>query len=144
MAVLVVLVALVLLLAFIAWDKRRIAKDTSPTLSRSAAPGRADDRVLGFAAIALVCGIMAASEFVNPRLLPFTGRWAFVYELAYAGGPYGLFIYWALFAAAFAFAALRAWRVPDHRGIWSRPRDRICRRSRAQRIGAKKDEGRNG
>ena len=112
MAVLVVLVALVLLLAFIAWDKRRIAKDTSPIISRGAAPSRSNDRVLGFTGIALMCGIMAASEFVNPRLPPFTGRLAFVYELAYAVGPYGLFICWALLAAAFALAALRAWRVP--------------------------------
>ncbi len=111
MAVLVVLIALVLLLAFIAWDKGRIAKSTSPGFSQGATPRRYDARALGFTCIALMCGIMAASEFVNPRLPPFTGRWAFVYELAYAIGSYGLFIYWALLATVFALAALRSWRI---------------------------------
>lgn len=116
MAVLVVLIALVLLLVFIAWDKRRIAKITSPGFSRGATPRRSDARVLGFTGMALMCGVMAASEFFDPRLPPFTGRWAFVYELTYAIGPYGLFIYWALLATAFALAALRSWRISG-RGV---------------------------
>lgn len=116
MAALVVLIALVLLLAFIAWDKRRIAKGTSPGFSRGATPRRCDARVLGFTGMALMSGIMAASEFVNPRLPSFTDRWAFVYELTYAIGPYGLSIYWALLATAFALAALRSWRISG-RGV---------------------------
>ena len=116
MAVLIVLIALVLLLAFIAWDKRRIAKGASPDFSRGAMSRKSDGRVLGFTGIALMSGISAVSEFFNPRLPPFTGRWAFVYELAYAVGPYGLAIYWALLATAFALAALLSWRAAG-RGI---------------------------
>ena len=102
---------MVLLLAFIVWDRRRIANGKLPAFSPDDLPLRSNSRILGYTGIALMCGIMAVSEFVNPRLPPFTGRWALAYELAYTVGPYGLFIYWAVLAAAFGLAAIIFWHT---------------------------------
>lgn len=111
MAILISIGALLALLAFIAWDRRRIANSQPTVLSVGKSRFGSNFRANGFAAVALVAAVMALSEYLQPRVPPFTGRWSFVYEFAYATGPFGLVLYWTLLAAAFAVAALAAWRA---------------------------------
>ncbi len=112
MAVLLTIIALVLLLVFIAWDRRHLAKSVPSERSGSQASlaPKSDGRALGYTGIALMVAVMAAKEFAYPGRPPFTGRWAFVYEFAHSFGPYGLAIYWSLLAAAFTLAGLISWR----------------------------------
>ena len=109
--VLFTIIALLLFLAFIVWDRRRLAKTASSQHSQAPLIRKSHGRALGFSGIALMTVVMALHELFYPRLPPFTGRWAFVHEFAHSVGPYGLALYWALLATAFALAALVSWRT---------------------------------
>ena len=111
MAILIGIGALLALLAFIAWDRRRIADAQPAVLGKERSRFGSNLRANGFAAVSLMAAVMALSEYLQPRVPPFTGRWSFVYEFAYASGPLGLVLSWALLAAAFAVAAVAAWRA---------------------------------
>ena len=110
MAILIGFGALLVLLAFIAWDRRRIANPQPAVLGGGKSRFGSNLRANGFAAVALMAAVMALSEYLQPRVPPFIGRWSFVYEFAYATGLFGLVLYWTLLAAAFAAAAVAAWR----------------------------------
>lgn len=111
MAILICIGALLALLAFIAWDRRRIANSQPSDLGERKSRFRSSLRANGFAAVSLMAAVMSLSEYLQPRIPPFTGRWSFVYDFAYATGPYGIVLYWALLAAALAVAAVAAWRA---------------------------------
>jgi hypothetical protein len=111
MAILIGVGALLALLAFIAWDRRRIANSQPNAIGEGRSRFGSNLRVNGLAAGALMAAVMALSEYLQPHVPPFTGRWSFVYEFAYATGPFGLVLCWTLLAAAFAVAALAAWRA---------------------------------
>ena len=111
MAILIGIGALLALLAFIAWDRRRIVNSQPAALGKGRSRFGSNLRANGFAAGALMAAMMALSEYLQPHVPPFTGRWSFVYEFAYATGPFGLVLYWTLLAAAFTAAALSAWRA---------------------------------
>ena len=111
MAMLIGIGALLLLLASIAWDGRRIANSQPAVLGEKKSRVKSNFRANAFAAVALLAAVMALSEYFQPRVLPFTGRWSVVYEFGYAMGPFGLVLYWTLLGAAFAVAAVAAWRA---------------------------------
>jgi hypothetical protein len=98
--------ALLSLLAFIALDRRRIANAQLPVHDEVKSRTGSNLRANGFSAVSLMAAVMALSEYLQLRVPPFTGRWSFVYELAYAIGLFGLVLYWALLAAAFAVATV--------------------------------------
>lgn len=106
MAILIGIGALLALLAFITWDRRRIANVQPAVPGQEKSRYRSNLHANGFFAVSLMAGVMALSEYLQPHVPPFTGRWSFVYELAYAIGPFGLVLYWALLASAFAVAAV--------------------------------------
>jgi hypothetical protein len=110
MAMVFGIVALLALLAFIVWDRRRIANPSPVVDVITSHVGKLNLRANGSAAVSLMAGVMALSELLNPRLPPFTGRMSFVYETAYATSPYGISIFWFLLAAAFATAMVFARR----------------------------------
>lgn len=111
MAILIGIGALLALLAFIAWDRRRIANSQPAVLGGGRSRFGSNLRASGFAAVSLMAAVMALSEYLQPRVPPFTGRWSSVYEFAYSTGPFGLVFYWTLLATAFAVAAVAAWRA---------------------------------
>lgn len=106
MAILIGIGALLALLVFIAWDRRRIANAQHPVHSQGKSGTGFNLQANGFSAVSLMAAVMAISHYLQPRVPPFNGRWSFVYELAYAIGPFGLVFYWALLATAFAIAAV--------------------------------------
>lgn len=110
MAIVIGIGALVVLLAFIAWDRCRIANAPPVVGARTNRGAGSNLRANALAAVSLAAAIMAVTELLQPRLPPFTGRWSFLYELAYGAGPFGLVVFWAFLAAALATAAVLAWR----------------------------------
>jgi hypothetical protein len=109
-AILIGIGVLLAVLAFIAWDRRRIANAQPAVSGEGKSRSGSNLRANGSAAVSLMAVVMALSEYLQPRVPPFTGRWSFVYELAYATGPFGLVLFWALLASAFAVAAVVSWR----------------------------------
>ncbi len=110
MAFLIGIGALLALLAFIAWDRRRIANAEPAVPGKEKLRAGSNLRANGFAAVSLMAAVMALSEYLQPRVPPFTGRWSFVYELANTIGPHGLALFWAFLATAFVVAAVVSWR----------------------------------
>lgn len=107
MAVLVVIVLFALapflvLLAFIGWDRRRLANEKVEPMSREtlrngwrAAPV---SNAPIFAGLAVVSFSLGASEWISPDLPPYHGRLSWAYRIAYTSfGMHGkAYVLWAV------------------------------------------------
>ncbi len=110
MAFLIGIGALLALLGFIAWDRRRIANAQPAVIGKEKLLSGTNLRANGFAAVSLMAAVMALSEYLQPSVPPFAGRWSFVYEFANTIGPLGPILFWAFLATAFVVAAVVSWR----------------------------------
>lgn len=79
----------------------------------------------GLVALAVAALGLALREWLAPSVPPFTGRLAWIVELAFLlAGPIGLVLLWVLAAIALLAAARFVWRhtpkLPTDSWLWSR------------------------
>ena len=116
MYVLLLLLALVGLLAFFVWDRRRLQSGAVTPLPRAAlARGWSPRPLLVWpmhAGFSLCMAVLAALEFRAPSVPPFSGKWSAVKELAYTTfGTFGLAYVWSAVSLLLLVLALVAWRT---------------------------------
>lgn len=93
------------LLAFMVWDRRRIERPNSPPAIRGEGQLEASQKWKFLAGLGCVAAALGAAEWMNPKLLPFSGRWGWLETLAHSHFGQGG-IAWIWFAAsAMLFAA---------------------------------------
>lgn len=110
----VVIGILILLLAFVVWDRRRIQRNKAEPLGRerlargwSAKPLFAWPMHLG---IALCTATLTARELYSPSLPPFSGRMSGLYRAANnMFGEYGVAYVWLAITLALLCLAVASW-----------------------------------
>jgi len=105
-----------LLLAFIAWDRRRPVKPQSRQSMEQDWRPRELPLWHGYAAMGFFAALICAQELHSPAEPPFSGRWSFVYVVLHERlGPHGKAYLWLALAAVFGWLAflswLRGWRL---------------------------------
>jgi hypothetical protein len=116
MYVLLSLGALVALLAFVVWERRRAqAQAVAPLARETLARGWSPQPALlwpVYAGLAVCVAALAVVEFRAPSAPPFAGRWSFAYELAYRLlGTFGIAYLWSALALVLLVASFVAWRA---------------------------------
>lgn len=111
MPALLLIAALLALLIFIGWERRRAASDSVTPLPREALKkgwrARPRRRWKLNAALALMLGVMAVIQWIQPTRPPFTGRLSPVMSFFHAQfGIHGLSYFWAAFGATILLIAL--------------------------------------
>lgn len=109
MPILIFIGLMLALLAFIAWDRHRL------TVSKFT-PGKktpySDPKFLGILGVSLMMAIMAAAQWFQPSLPPFSGKFSYIYSVMHSlmgtHGPAWLFSGLALLFAIQAFAVVQA------------------------------------
>lgn len=107
---------LLVLWAFIVWERRRpMAPISRDAQARGWSP-RALVRWPSFAGIAAVAGVLGAAQWSSPSHPPFDGRLSWVFQWTYAQfGPAGPAYFWWAVAAVFASLSVGAWRAATGR-----------------------------
>jgi hypothetical protein len=112
MPVLLIIGVLLLLWAFIVWERRR---PVQPLPRASMARGWSARALLkwpSFAGLALCCGVLGTVEWLQPSQPPFTGKLSLFFRAAYEQlGPVGVAYVWWAVAALLALAAFASWRA---------------------------------
>ena len=120
MPVLLTLAFLLLLWAFIAWDRRRpVAPISRQALAKGWSPRSVRKWPL-VAGLSLCCFVLGVNEWLVPSSPPFTGKLSFLFQIAYLHlGPFGPAYMWWGIAAVLAGYALVLWRNQEtkHRDI---------------------------
>lgn len=111
MPVLLLLLALLALLIFIVWERRR--PGTPLTRNQMAKgwslPARRQGPV--WLGLGLMCAVMSLSQWLSPSLPPFSGRGAGLAALLHAhGGPQAIALAWATAALVLLVLGIVAWR----------------------------------
>ena len=115
MAIVLSLSALVALLLFIGWDRRRMDRPAAfqpkPFERLSDGLFKAKQTVRFSLGLALVFVALAASALFTPSHPPFKGPWSWAREVLYANfGPLGEVLFWSAVAVALLLLARFTWR----------------------------------
>jgi hypothetical protein len=117
MPVLLIISVLLLLWAFIVWERRRPVQPLARASLSRGWSARALLKWPSFAGLALCCGVLGVVEWLQPSQPPFTGKLSLFFRVAYEQlGPVGVAYVWWSFAALLALAALASWRAMERIG----------------------------
>jgi hypothetical protein len=108
--------ALVALLAFVVWDRRRIQRAPVRPLSREAlSKGWSPQPLLVWpfwAGLAFVAASLAVIELLAPSQPPFKGRWSTLEFALYSSlGTYGIALFWSAVGVALSVMAFFTWQA---------------------------------
>jgi hypothetical protein len=118
MSILVGLLALLALLAFVVWDRKRIERSPPTTSSASGCDPNASAKWQALAAISAMSSLAAITHALSPHQPPFSGRLSSLYSFIFSAfGQYGLAGFWVLVATCFAAYAFLHWSAVRQRNI---------------------------